>query len=121
MHGFFNVKYKKLKTKIFNLCSENKEAFSNCKDHRRFYGRNSLSQEFSDGVICIIRQKKNILFEGKNMDNLIKKEGINHNWKMAIRLGIVTGNYHYGLCWKQFNHYFPKERATNERDNMGKF
>lgn len=55
------------------------------------------------------------------MGNLIKKEGINHNWKMAIRLGIVTGNYHYGLCWKQFNHYFPKERATNERDNMGKF
>lgn len=73
-----------------------------------------MSQQFYDSVICIIRQKKNILFEGENMDNLIKKEGINRNWKIAIWLGTVIGNYHCGFVEDNLTIIFPRKELMGE-------
>lgn len=38
-------------------------------------------------------RKKKIPSKGNNMDNPIKKEGINYNWKRAICLGVI-GDYY---------------------------
>ena len=54
------------------------------------------------------------------MDNLIKKEGIDHDWKIAIWLRVIIGNYYHGLCGRNLTTTFPKEKSSG-RDHKWKF